>query len=109
MEEIRGMKDKSYLFEAAVTELTMNVLDSGEGFLAGEGEYPLPGRLAVLAEGFAQEMDLEQVNERLKEEGFESLYARSLYEAGLIYAFSHGLSYEEWKFYSRLRFHGEND
>ena len=45
------MKDKSYLFEAAVTELTMNVLDSGEGFLAGEGEYPLPGRLAVLAEG----------------------------------------------------------
>ena len=38
MEEIRGMKDKSYLFEAAVTELTMNVLDSGEGFLAGEGE-----------------------------------------------------------------------
>ena len=97
MEEIRGMKDKSYLFEAAVTELTMNVLDSGEGFLAGEGEYPLPGRLAVLAEGFAQEMDLEQVNERLKEEGFESLYARSLYEAGLIYAFSHGLSYEEWK------------
>ena len=37
MEEIRGMKDKSYLFEAAVTELTMNVLDSGEGFLAGEG------------------------------------------------------------------------
>ena len=33
MEEIRGMKDKSYLFEAAVTELTMNVLDSGEGFL----------------------------------------------------------------------------
>ena len=64
MEEIRGMKDKSYLFEAAVTELTMNVLDSGEGFLAGEGEYPLPGRLAVLAEGFAQEMDLEQVNER---------------------------------------------
>ena len=97
MEEIRGMKDKSYLFEAAVTELTMNVLDSGEGFLAGEGEYPLPGRLAVLAEGFAQKMDLEQVNERLKEEGFESLYARSLYEAGLIYAFSHGLSYEEWK------------
>ena len=91
------MKDKSYLFEAAVTELTMNVLDSGEGFLAGEGEYPLPGRLAVLAEGFAQKMDLGEVNERLKEEGFESLYARSLYEAGLIYAFSHGLSYEEWK------------
>ena len=71
-------KDKSYLFEAAVTELTMNVLDSGEGFLAGEGEYPLPGRLAVLAEGFAQNMDLGEVNERLKEEGFESLYARSL-------------------------------
>ena len=69
------MKDKSYLFEAAVTELTMNVLDSGEGFLAGEGEYPLPGRLAVLAEGFAQKMDLGEVNERLKEEGFESLYA----------------------------------
>lgn len=97
MEEIKRMKDKSYLFEAAVTELTMNILDSGEGFLADSGEYPLPGRLAVLAEGFAQKMDLKELNRRLQEEGFETLYARSLYEAGLIYAFSHGLSYEEWK------------
>ena len=42
MEEIKGMKDKSYLFEAAVTELTMNILDSGEGLPADGTEYSLP-------------------------------------------------------------------
>lgn len=60
MEEIKRMKDKSYLFEAAVTELTMNILDSGEGFLADGTEYSLPGRLAVLAEGFAQRWALQR-------------------------------------------------
>lgn len=91
------MKNKGKLFEQMVTDLTLNFLNAGEGFLPDEEEYPLPGRLAVLAEGFAAHMELKEVNERLQDEGFETLYARSLYEAGLIYAFSHHMNYEKWK------------
>ena len=91
------MKNKGKLFEEMVTDLTLNFLDADEGFLADSDKYPLPGRLAVLAEGFARQMDLKEVNERLEDEGYETLYARSLYEAGLIYAFSHQMNYESWK------------
>lgn len=80
-----------------VTDLTLNFLNAEEGFLPDSDEYSLPGRLSVLAEGFARKMDLKEVNERLEDEGYETLYARSLYEAGLIYAFSHHLDYESWK------------
>ena len=91
------MKNKKNLFEELVTNLTINFMNADEGLLSEETAYPLPGRLAVLAEGFAGGMNLEQVNVRLQEKGYETLYARSLYEAGLIYAFSHGMTYEEWK------------
>lgn len=91
------MRKRNNLFEEMVTNLTMNFLNTEEGFLPDSGGCPLPGRLAVLAEGFAGQMDLKEVNERLEDEGYETLYARSLYEAGLIFAFSHHISYESWK------------
>lgn len=91
------MKNKKDLFEAMVTELTLNFLNAEEGFLPDNDDYLLPGRLAVLAEAFAARMNLDEVNERLKDEDYETLYARSFYEAGLIYAFSHHLRYEDWK------------
>ena len=80
---------KADLFETMITELTMNFTDSDESLLEGTKEYPLPGRLKILAEGFAAGYDLDEVNETLRDEGYETLYARSLYEAGLIYAVSH--------------------
>lgn len=91
------MRKKDNLFEEMVAALTVNILDTEDGLGGAEEIYPLPGRLAILAEGFARKMDLAEVNQYLKEEGYESLYARSLYEAGLIYAFSHRLDYEKWK------------
>ena len=85
---------KDDLFEEMVTNLTLNFMD--EDFDIENANIPLPGRLAVLAEGFARNLTLEKVNERLEDEGYETLYARSFYEAGLIYAFSHQLSYDRW-------------
>ena len=38
-----------------------------------------------------------KVNQHLEESGCEKLYARSFYEACLIYAFDHQIGYEEWK------------
>lgn len=88
------MKKKDDLFEEMVTNLTLNFMD--EDFDIENEDIPLPGRLAVLAEGFARNLTLEEVNERLEDEGYETLYARSFYEAGLIYAFSHQLDYNRW-------------
>ena len=39
----------------------------------------------------------EQMNQKLEESGCEKLYARSFYEACLIYAFERQMGYEEWK------------
>ena len=61
------MKNKKNLFEELVTNLTINFMNADEGLLSEETAYPLPGRLAVLAEGFAGGMNLEQVNVRLQE------------------------------------------
>ena len=68
------MRKKDDLFEEMVTNLTLNFMD--EDFDIENEDIPLPGRLAVLAEGFARNLTLEEVNERLEDEGYETLYAR---------------------------------
>ena len=56
---------------------------------------PLRYRLIML--GFVKKMTLNEVNAKLMENGCPKLYARNFREATLIYAFSNGLSYQEWK------------
>jgi len=58
-------------------------------------KVPLRYRLIALA--FVRGSDLADLNEKLKAEGCAELYSRSFWEAGLIYAFSHKKSYEEWQ------------
>ena len=57
----------------------------------------IPLRYRLIALGFMKKENLEQVNDRLLNQGCMPLYARSYLEASLIYAFSHGLSYEKWQ------------
>lgn len=57
----------------------------------------LPKRMEILAEGFAKGWNSHQVNERLLEEECETLYARSYFEASLIYAYDHEMEYSQWK------------
>lgn len=57
----------------------------------------VPLRYRLIALGFMKGDGVQEVNDRLMEQGCMPLYARSYLEAGLIYAFSHGLSYEEWQ------------
>ncbi len=56
-----------------------------------------PLRIKILQRAFWEGWNLEQVNSELEKNFCERLYARNRYEAGLIYAFQNGLSYEEWK------------
>ena len=57
----------------------------------------IPLRYRLIALGFVQHLTLEDVNSRLEKNGCARLYARSIREASLIYAFRHGLSYDEWR------------
>ncbi|MBQ4514910.1 MAG: hypothetical protein II969_18095 [Anaerolineaceae bacterium] len=58
----------------------------------------VPLRYRLIALGFVQGLQLEDVNKKLLENGCEKLYARSLWEATLIYAFKNMLSYTSWKY-----------
>ena len=57
----------------------------------------IPLRYRLIALGFVKHLSLEEVNSRLEKNGCARLYARSLREASLIYAFCHGLTYDAWR------------
>ena len=57
----------------------------------------VPLRYRIIALGFVKHFTAEELNQKLRENGCAQLYARSLWEAGLFYAFLKGLSYKEWK------------
>lgn len=57
----------------------------------------VPLRLRLIALGFLKKLSLEEINEKLLEEGCAQLYSRSFWEASLIFAFSNHMSFSEWK------------
>lgn len=57
----------------------------------------VPLRYRLIGLGFMKHQCLEELNNVLKQHGCRSLYARNSFECTLIYAFSHHLSYGEWK------------
>ena len=57
----------------------------------------VPLRYRVIALGFVRDMTLEEVQQKLLDNGCPKLYARSPWEATLIFAFSHSLGYHAWR------------
>lgn len=57
----------------------------------------MPARYRIIAMGFLSGLSIAELNEKLEENGYERLYSRNYKEAGLIYAFAHGMGYKEWK------------
>ena len=57
----------------------------------------IPVRYRLIALGFVTGMGLEQLEQKLEENGCGRLYARNPTEVSLIYAFKNGISYAEWK------------
>ena len=57
----------------------------------------VPLRYRLIALGFVRSLSPEEVNRRLLDNGCAQLYARSFWEASVIYALRSGLSYGEWK------------
>ena len=95
-----GERKKAGLFENMVINLSMNFAELPEllEFTADEKKSDqIPLRLQILAEGFAAGWDAGQVNEKLLGQDCEALYARSFYEASLIFAFDRHMAYGDWK------------
>lgn len=91
-------KNKQKIFEELITNFTENFAEMPELLQeAEEKKSGVPERLIILAKGFVNKWDAKTVNEELLKKECGTLYARSFYEAGLIYAYDHGMGYEEWK------------
>jgi len=92
---------KSTVFDRMMEELLRE--DRGTGMLETCMEFRLdtakrvPLRYRLIALGFAEGYTLEELNEKLQQEGCASLYSRSVWEAGLIYAFLRRMSWEAWR------------
>ena len=92
---------KLSIFDQIINELTIE--DSGTEQLdqCMQFNYSLsrkvPLRYKIIAIGFVRKYTLEELNDKLQEYGLARLYARNIWEASLLFAFSNSLSYEEWK------------
>ena len=57
----------------------------------------VPLRYRIIALGFVKKLSLEELNDKLAEQGCPRLYSRSFWEAVLIFAFKNRYSYSQWK------------
>lgn len=57
----------------------------------------VPLRYRIIGLGFVKKMSLDEVNQMLIENRCHKLYARSLFDATLIYAFENKLGYGKWR------------
>ena len=106
-------KDRHKIFEQLMTDMlsserTVEDLDTCMSFNQ-EAIRTLSLRSRLLALAFVKRMSLEELNEKLQENGCPRLYSRNFLEATLIYAFQNGIPYEEWKdIYAECREYYEN-
>ena len=77
-------------------ELTNDVLDACMS-LNAEAIRHVPLRYRIIALGFVKGFTLEELNDKLTQNGCPRLYSRNFWEATLIFAFLNGHSYEQWR------------
>ena len=61
----------------------------------------VPLRCRLIAQAFVMHYSLDRLNQNLASRGLAELYPRSQWEAGLIFAFQNGWSYNRWRQMSR--------
>jgi len=57
----------------------------------------VPLRYRIIALGFVNHFTLDELNEKLAQNGCPKLYSRNFWEATLIFAFLHGYTYDQWR------------
>lgn len=57
----------------------------------------VPLRYRIIALGFVNGFSLDELNDKLSQNGCPKLYSRNFWEATLIFAFLHGYKYDQWR------------
>ena len=92
--------NKHSLMDDLISELLVSNTESiVDPALLANDRYlkTVPLRYKIIADAFVRKSSLSELNAALVSCDCEQLYARNPYEATLIYAFSNGLSYDEWQ------------
>lgn len=94
-------KDMNRIFERMVDDMC-SLASTGELLdhcmsLSEEAIRHVPLRCRIIALGFVKHFTLEQLNEKLMQQGCPKLYARNFLEATLSFSFMHGHSFAQWK------------
>ena len=94
-------KDVRLIFERMVED--MSALEQSSSLLdacmslSEEAIRRVPLRCRIIALGFVKGFTLDELNEKLAQQGCPKLYVRNFWEATLVFAFKNGLSYADWK------------
>lgn len=94
-------KDTNKIFERMVDD--MCTLSAGGQLLddcmslSPEAIRYVPLRCRIIALGFVRHYTLDELNEKLKQQGCPGLYTRNFWEASLAFAFRNGYSFDQWK------------
>lgn len=88
-------------FDEAISKLALN--DDGTSQIEKCMKFDqnlsrnVPLRHKIITTGFVRRYSLEELNANLQKYNLDKLYARNLWEATLIYAFSKHLTYHNWR------------
>lgn len=82
--------------ELVQNQESQKLLDKAMDYNDFQAKNAIPLRYRLIALAFMKNMSVEELNNTLMNHGCQPLYARSSFEATLIYALHHSLSYKEW-------------
>lgn len=92
---------KTSVFDRIINELSLEDTGTEKLDQCMQFNYSLsrkvPLRYKIISVGFVRGYTVEELNNKLQSYGLAKLYARSLWEASLLFAFKNGLSYEDWR------------
>ena len=94
-------KDVNRIFNQMVNDMhtlapTDDILDACMSFSQNVIRQ-VPLRYRIIALGFVNHFSLDELNEKLTQNGCPKLYSRNFWEATLIFAFLHGYTYDQWR------------
>ena len=91
---------KASVFDKIINELTLEDTGTEQLDQCMQFNYSLsrkvPLRYKIVSVGFVRKYTLNELNTKLQQYGLARLYPRNLWEASILYAFSNGITYDEW-------------
>lgn len=98
---LKNKQTKKNIYEAMLEDLAQNqgrseLLEQAMDVNNLQSKKSIPLRYRIIALGFMKHLCVEDLNDELINQGCQPLYARSSFEATLIYAFRYNIDYKNW-------------